>query len=284
MAAETQPPAPPARRPVRALAAWMDEGARQRLDRGANPAPLPDGGATLRGRGPLDQSGLLAAAPVALADHLAAVSAGDQAQRMVSEGWEIAWVNDLRRVIAAQPVVLTDRAAGEPADPSPGDLPAIARLTLPSAAPSASVDHRFDEEAQTWMVSSPNPNLRISGTFGGEIQPGVMGFGFLFSVLPSYLSVAEQSGRLVLRDGYHRAYRLLGAGIVAAPAFVRRFARDEPMFRRGMLPAEVYLGERPPTLADYHDDTVSVAAWIPVDDTRARVAATPTRLVIGTIA
>ena len=272
------------RQPVRALTGWMDAEARGRLDRDGARRPLPDPALALRDRPPLDQTGLLAPMPAALAGHAAALRAGEAAQRMFAQGWELALVADLRRVIAAQPTVSGARAPAEPPDPDPGDLEAIAALTLPLAPPAPEIAYSLDEPAQTWQVSSPNPNLRISGTFGGELQPGVNGFGFLFSVMTSYVSVVECEGRHVLRDGYHRTYRLLAAGVTQAPAFVRRQPPGEALFRHGMLPEAVYLGDRPPTLADYHDDAVSTDAWLTEHATQARVQATPTRLAIGTIA
>jgi hypothetical protein len=87
-----------------------------------------------------------------------------------------------------------------------------------------------------------------------------------------------------LRDGYHRTFRLLAGGVTRAPVFVRRFPNDEPLFLHGMLPASVYLGDRPPTLADYHDDAVAADVWLDEHDTLAQVAATPARLAVGTIA
>jgi hypothetical protein len=271
------------RRPVRALAAWMAPDALARLDRGDATAPLPEPAHVLRDRGAVDQSELIAPVPEPLAAHVAALEASDGAQRMLAQGWRVALIRDLRRVIAAQPTVSPDRAAGEPADPAPGDLAAIAALTLPLAPPAPDIAGVLDEPTQTWEISSSNPNLRISGTFGGELRPGVSGFGFMFSVMTSYLSVAERGGRHVLRDGYHRAYRLIACGITEVPAFVRSLPDGEPLFARGMLPEAVYLGPGAPTLADYHDDGVSVDAWLTEAPTRAYVRATPAELAVGTI-
>ena len=260
----------------------MDPEARQRLDRDDD-APLPEPASALGDRRAPDQSALLGPVPAALADHVAALRSSEGAQRMFAQGWEVALVRDLRLVIAAQPTVSPDRMPGEPLDPTPADLAAIASLMLPLAPPAPEIAYALDEPTQTWEVSSPNPNLRITGTFGGELSPGVNGFGFLFSVMTSYLSVVERDGRYVLRDGYHRAYRLLTAGITEAPAFIRRHP-DGPLFRHGMLPEAAYLGLQPPTLADYHDDAVCVDAWLTETGTRARVQATPARLAVGTIA
>ncbi len=153
---------------------------------------------------------------------------------------------------------------------APDDLAAVACLTLPLAPPPAQLPAHFDEDNQTWNISSRNPNLRITGTFAGEVKPDVVGFGFLLEILTSFVSVAEFRGRYVLRDGYHRAYRLLAAGVVRVPVFVRRFGEEDSLFRSGMLPEAIYCGERPPTLADYHDDTVAGDVSYAPSETKCR--------------
>ena len=186
-------------------------------------------------------------------------------------------------MIAAQPTVFVD-GPEDSLGSCAHELSELARIALPLTAPAAQVPVRFDEERQTWNISSPSPNLRITGNFGGEVEPGVLGFGFLVKVLPSFVSVAEYRGRYILRDGYHRGYSFLRAGAVSVPAFVRRFDEDESPFRAGMLPEAVYCGERPPTLADYHDDVVAGDVSFAPSETTIVVSAAPTSLAFGRIA
>jgi hypothetical protein len=136
-------------------------------------------------------------------------------------------------------------------------------------------------ENQTWNISSPSPNLRITGTFAGEVKPDVIGFGSLLEVLTSFVSVAELRGRYILRDGYHRTYRMIAAGLVRVPAFVRHFGENESVFRSGMLPEVVYCGDRPPTLGDYHDDAVAGDVSYSPTDTMISVQAAPAHLAFG---
>lgn len=234
-----------------------------------------------RPEGQLDQSGLIAPWPAALQRHAAALRATDGAKPMFDNGWELALITDLRRVVAAQPTVFADDVDGDEEPVAPGDLEAAARVTLPLAPPSAQLPADFDEDNQTWNISSPSPNLRITGTFAGEVKPDVVGFGFLLEILTSFVSVAELRGRYILRDGYHRTYRLIAAGVVAVPAFVRRFADDESPFRSGMLPEAVYCGDRPPTLADYHDDEVAADVSYAPAGTKISVRAAPAHLAFG---
>jgi hypothetical protein len=67
-----------------------------------------------------------------------------------------------------------------------------------------------------------------------------------------------------LRDGYHRAYGLVAAGITHAPALVKDFnTLEDANMPPGLLPQSAYLGERPPLLLDYLDDGVAVDTNIP---------------------
>lgn len=231
----------------------------------------------------VDQSGLIGAWPTELEGHAAALRASAGAKRTFDQGWQLATITDLRRVIAAQPTVFIDPLASETVDVGE-DPVALARLALPLESPPPEIHAEFDEDQQTWSVASPNPNLRITGTLGAEVQPGVYGFGFFFEVVPSFLSVAEHQGRYILYDGYHRSYRLLSAGITAAPAFVRHFADDDVLFPTGMLPRQAYSGPGAPTLADYLDDRVSADIWYSPRPTSAAVSASPQTLAIGRIA
>jgi hypothetical protein len=100
-------------------------------------------------------------------------------------------------------------------------------------------------------------NLRVFGQAQGEM-PLARIFGFAVAVSFSFMQVASLNGRLLLRDGYHRAYGLLRRGITHAPVFTKAFERIEDMrLPQGMLPQDAYLGSCPPTLADYLNDDVS---------------------------
>jgi len=73
------------------------------------------------------------------------------------------------------------------------------------------------------------------------------------------------SGRYFLRDGYHRAYGLLAAGINLAPALVRDYATiEEANMPAGLLSPSTYLGTRPPLLGDYLDSSVAADTSVPV--------------------
>jgi hypothetical protein len=115
-----------------------------------------------------------------------------------------------------------------------------------------------------WIIAAANPNLRITGQFNADVQPGVVGFGFTVQIMASFLQVARHHGRYVLCDGYHRAYGLLARGVTRAPAFVRDFRVGDLGTAAGLFGTDVYLGERPPCLSDFLDDEVAADVNVPV--------------------
>jgi hypothetical protein len=188
---------------------------------------------------------------------------------LFADGWEMVVV-DLRQVSALQPVVHVDHAVARTAGTRGDDLVAIAALTVPTVH-DAPLRASFDEARNTWVIASSNRNLRLIGRFtapvaGAPLNPGASnppGFGFVVTVVPSYLQVAEFRGRHVLRDGYHRALGLLAQGVNLVPALVRQISAVEELTVPGALPQEAYLGSKPPMLSDYLDDDVATEVWLP---------------------
>lgn len=189
-------------------------------------------------------------------------------QKQVDTGafWNEHWtvvVADLTRVCSLQQSVASQQAEDRVKNVDPDDLLSIADVTLPPAS-KAQLPAQLDEHRNAWIITAANPNLRITGHFGGELQPGTIGFGFIVGIMPSFLQVARHHGRFVLRDGYHRAYGLLARGITHAPAFVRDFGVGGLGTGTGLFDTDVYLGERPPCLVDFLDDQVSADVGVPV--------------------
>lgn len=277
------PPNPrrqPAEFKARTLAAWLP------LEEGERPADGPGStdwltraAAKLAMRPPSpDQAGVVRPLPAILDDHVEQLRQSPDARRMFDDGWAVALVVDLRRLVSAQRSVRVDyyRDAAR----TQSDIRAIARLTLPLERPSAQIATEFDPALQAWRLTSPSPNMRITGRFADERRAGAFDFGFTVEVLTSFLSVAEYRRRLILRDGYHRAYRLIRAGIFTAPAFVRAYRDDEPVFAGETLPAAIWTGDRPPLLGDFGDDTVAHDSWLPETRTTLYVGAVPPGLAL----
>jgi hypothetical protein len=203
-------------------------------------------------------------APALLNEHIAALRNNAASVQFFQEGWAVA-VADLSRVCAIQCHVLTDDAMQRVADVDTNDVRGIAALSLPIAE-RRPLMASFQPEKHAWVFSSANPNLRIAGHIGAEVQPGVHAFGFVVSLTASFIQVARYNGRYLLRDGYHRAYGFLARGISRVPVFTRDYDTFEEMQLPsvGLSPQDTYLSDRPPVLTDYGNDAVSAAVVLPV--------------------
>jgi ParB-like chromosome segregation protein Spo0J len=230
----------------------------------------------------IDQAGLISPLPDELAGHVTRLGSTPGGARMRAEGWEIAMV-DLDRVVALQPSVFTGTAIERAAHLDPGDLRAVAELTLPVSHPRPigelppgddvpPIEGQYHYLTQTYTFVSPNLNLTVAGNFdapGNRDAPqpgGLLGHGFNITVPPSFLQVARFQGRYLLRDGHHRAFGLLSRGITRVPAYVRDVAAAEELVTAGIetLPRSAWVGDRPPLLRDYHDDLVAEPVLVPV--------------------
>ena len=205
--------------------------------------------------------------PAELAHHIDLLRAHPESGNTIAQMGEPRLV-DLGQVIGAQKQIVVGEAMDRVAGAAATDLLGIARVTMPLPRREP-ISWNFDAQRNAFVLSSPNHNLRVVGHFnstvGGEV-PGVLfdSFGFALAYQRSYMQVVAIGGRLLLRDGYHRAYGLLRAGIRHVPAFVREFSGwEEANLPAGLLPREVCLGARPPLLTDYIDDTVAIDRWVP---------------------
>lgn len=210
----------------------------------------------------IDQDGLVQAAPPQLNAYLAQLQADDAAASLLSSGWRLSIV-ELARICAAQPMVHVDHAVERTADANPQDVTSLAGLSLPITGHTELPAH-FDPAQKSWMFTSANPNLRVTQAQHAVVN-GAPVFGFTIALVPSFIRVARYQSRYLLIDGYHRAHGFLRRSIQWVPALVA----DIPSFEalqlpaNGMLPQDAYLGDRPPTLADYLNDEVSVEVRVP---------------------
>lgn len=200
--------------------------------------------------------------PQTLSAHLAKFQEAPAIKPFFEQGWRLA-VADLTKVCSLQPQVFVDHAEERTAAADPNDLQSLAEVSLPIPS-EVQLPAQFDTQQQAWMISGPNPNLRIIGNWAGPIQPGVVGFGFAVTLTPSFLQVAHVQDRYLLRDGYHRAVGFLKRGISKVPVLVRDYGEFEDLgLPPGLFSPAVYLGQRPPTLADFLDDDVSADSSLP---------------------
>lgn len=95
------------------------------------------------------------------------------------------------------------------------------------------------------------PGFRPLGPVAGVVGL-VVGFG------SNYLNVIAGEGRLVLNNGYHRAYALRELGVTHVPCVLQRLSRREELGAVGggtlrRKPDDYLVAPRPPVLKDFFD-------------------------------
>jgi hypothetical protein len=261
-------------RPARALIGWMPPTLAEMYLGGltlGRPVSTAERGLARRAReavaarpAGIDQKGVLAELPRRLDGHVARLRRSAAGAAKFKTGWNVALV-DLTRVCAFQPAVVAEAAVDRVQDVAPDDLAAIAAITLPTGG-AEPPRVQFDVSRQTYMMVSPNLNLKIVGTASGPAPegPGAIALGFTVMAAPSFVDVVSFRGRVLLQDGYHRAHGFLRRGITRVPAFTRGLEAIEDLLPPGaFLPQDSYLGSRPPVLPDYLDDQVAATVAIP---------------------
>jgi hypothetical protein len=215
-------------------------------------------------RSDIDQNNLFTPLPAEVAEYVENLRLDPTGANVLASCGQVQIV-DLARICAAQPSVAVSSALERVSGLQSEDLVGIATVTLPIPT-NDPLPMSFDPAKNSWLVSSPNPNLRIAGGFNPSVGPGLVGLGFAVAIQKSYVQVAGLNGRYFLRDGYHRAYGLLASGIRYVPALVKDFSSFEEVGLplQGMLPQAAYLGDRPALLSDFLNDRVSADTTLPI--------------------
>jgi hypothetical protein len=161
-------------------------------------------------------------------------------------------VVDLRHLVAFQRRLSFNPALAPPNVPQQSDWPSLIHLAFPPLHP-VSCDLIHDPQTSTFTLQTTNPNLHLRVTQNSS-SPLNLHAGSPF------FEVAEYAGRWFLRDGYHRAYALLQAGIFLLPAVVIRartlgeLGATQPQF----FPESILLSHHPPRLTDFLDPTLTL--------------------------
>jgi hypothetical protein len=243
-------------RPARVLAGWLDEATAEAYGLPAEAARRCREAVLAR----RSTDVLLEAerAPTSLSAISSALADVDPRFR---DGESEVVVVDLAHLVATQPVVALDddRVGSVPAD---ADLDLLADVTLP-VGPTVLPISGYDDRAQSWVVRSRGASLAVTGRYvgaGDAGDPGSQCFGFFVSAQPSRMSVGVFEGRVVLRDGHHRAVALLARGVRRAPVALDH-TLDLPLTSANVS-SDVIFGLTPPTLQDYLNDEVSLDAAV----------------------
>jgi hypothetical protein len=166
-------------------------------------------------------------------------------------------VIDLRQLLAFQRRLVFGARWHDSPTPQQDDWPQLMSLTIGS---QRGTEHHF---VRNWSAAgdldislhsnNPDLQLRLSPDAGrGSHSPLSLYGGSPF------FEVAELRGRWFLRDGYHRAYRLLQAGVHRIPAVliyartIRELGATEPWF----FSEEQLFSDRPPRVMDFLDENL----------------------------
>ena len=165
--------------------------------------------------------------------------------------WSVGVV-DLRHVLAFQRRLVFDPEVTLREAPLQNDWPRLVSLALGSqrSTECTITSRKRDEGYMDVTLESRNPDLQI------RLSPEAGQNGsaplFLYGGGP-FFEVAEFRGRWFLRDGYHRAYGLLQAGVFLIPAVVIRTRTIEELgaTQPWFFSEEQLLSARPPRVMDF---------------------------------
>ena len=170
--------------------------------------------------------------------------------------WTLA-VIDISRLIAFQRRLVFGLVSQAPVLPEQHDWPQLISLAIGSQRSTEHVviHDGSEEDRLDIRLHSSNPDLRLRldpKTKVGELLPLSLHGGSPF------FEVAEFRGRWFLRDGYHRAYHLLNAGVYRVPVVViyartiEELGATAPWF----FNEEQLFSARPPKVTDFLDDNM----------------------------
>jgi hypothetical protein len=229
----------------------------------------------VRGRPPIDRTQpVISEAPASLAPYIAELTAKPFFHSFRAEGWRVC-IADLRHVQVIQWKIHTAHAADRAESATDGDALSLAKITLPLSRARELTGNGWSLDGRMLTITCRNPMLRVipmqlpgfpnpvyvtledvvEQTTGLELKR----VSFHLLIDNSQVQVVRWRGAYFLRDGNHRAFGLFSRGINSIPVLYRDYADNEdPGLPKGEIfhPA-VYLGERPPMLPDFLDETVA---------------------------
>jgi len=171
----------------------------------------------------------------------------DLLAEMAGLDWSVGVV-DLRYLLAFQRRLSFPSDFSRPIIPMPRDWSALLAVSFgPSKAPECEV---FREPANNALVlRSANPNLQLRFT-NDTVAPLAVHTGSPF------FEVACFHNRWFLRDGYHRAYTLMQAGIFEVPAVVvyARTLEELGATQSWFFPQDILFSDHPPYVSDFLKD------------------------------
>jgi hypothetical protein len=166
-------------------------------------------------------------------------------------------VVDLRCLLAFQRRLIFDMESQLLQIPQQSDWPALVSFSLGSARSTTykMTVHEIDGRFSGLTLQSRNPDLQLRPLSNSQLLESLP-FS-LYGGSP-FFEVAEFRGRWFLRDGYHRAYRLLQAGVHHLPAVIIRartideVGATQPWF----FNKEQLFSDHPPRITDFLEESM----------------------------
>lgn len=158
--------------------------------------------------------------------------------------WRLGVV-DLRRLAAFQRrLVLRDQALEHE---KTADWERRIDLAFPLSRIS-SFDQRLHQNSLTLSSENPDFTVRLQA-----VSDKAESIGLAIHHGSPFMEVGNYRGRWFLRDGYHRTYRLLQAGIFEMPAVIvqARTLEELGANRPWFFPEDVLFSARPPLITDF---------------------------------
>lgn len=166
-------------------------------------------------------------------------------------------VVDLHHLLAFQRRLVLDPALRHDPLPHPDNWPALLDLAL-NGSRSTTCTHSIEQHTADRIeltVRSTNPDLNVM-----PVTDPSLPFLLRVSGGTPFFEVARLDGRWFLRDGYHRAYRLLRAGLRFTIAVVLRVSSIAELgaVQPWFFPEADLHSERPPRVVDFLEDRLTL--------------------------
>jgi hypothetical protein len=166
---------------------------------------------------------------------------------MAGLNWSLGIV-DLRLLLAFQRRLVLNQDQAGFSIPAANDWPRLMDLCFGSSKP---VVCEMEQSEASILLRSENPNLqfRISGNAETPI---------MVHAGSPFFEVAQYRSRWFLRDGYHRAFACLRAGIFHLPAVIvhARTLKELGAVHPWFFSEEVLFSSSPPRVVDFLDDAL----------------------------
>lgn len=165
--------------------------------------------------------------------------------------WSLGVV-DLRRLLAFQRRLSFDSTLPAMTVPPQCDWGGLLKIAFASPNPVI-CDVIHDRDKKTVILQSSNPNVQLRMTQDPAMPVAVYAGSAFFEV-------AQYAGRWFLRDGYHRAYNLLRAGIFRLPAVIvrARTLEDLGAVQPRFFSEAILLSENPPFVSDFLNESLTI--------------------------